>query len=540
MLLAHQPNPESTRIGDAASLVAMLGSSWAITEQGRQQVLALVTRSLQGKESLPLRAGRTATIRDGVAIIPVSGPLYSREDDFTRWCGITTYESILRDFNAALEDKSVKAIVFDVDSPGGLTAGCQELAAAVFAARGKKPIIAYVGGMCASAAYWVASAADRIIATPTALVGSIGCFTTLVDDSELMAKIGIKVYDVANDQSPFKVPDASKAADRDRVRAMVTQLAGVFIGAVAKHRGVSEDRVEAKFGRGDVLVAASALSVGMIDALGDFESLVTGLAKTPDAASGVESRAPRSPVAVTRPPKNSRSSSSVRAEQKGKRNMADLEKLKEHAEKIHDAAKGADDGESAAKAMAPHCKALHEEMGEHSPFYDDGDDDEDDKEAKSFVRSLGGVKALKGALAASDKIAGRVADLEKQVAQANAEKAQTELKALLDEATVDGRIAPADRAEMEKMHAEHGMPAVRACISRLPKKPQAAVEPATPPAAAPGASAPNSAQVQAAVASLTPAEMAMCKRRNQKPEEFAAYKAQYMAALKSQATQDKE
>jgi len=524
MLLPSIVSPEPhRRVIDAAAVSALLGSSWAITEQGRQQVIAAAVFALQARDPLPLNGTRRATVREGgVAVIPVSGVLFTKD----AWWG-SDYETILKDLTAALDNREVKAIVLDVDSIGGLVSGCHEASAAIFAARKKKPVVAYVGGSCASAAYWLTSAAERIVASPTALVGSIGCFATLVDDTEMLAKLGLKIFDVANDQSPHKILDPSKPADRDRARVIVTQQASVFIADVATGRGVSTDRVEARVGKGDQLVGIAAVEAGLADKIGDFESLIAELAATKPTNDGTAARAPALRVVKPTPPKKSKPTRAVtvRAERKPDMALPDLDKLKEHATSLHDAIHSESEAEAACEAAAPHMKALHAEMGDYSPFKKKDDDDDDDAEgaeAKALVRELGGVKAARGEIAAMKKMASRVTALEKQVTQATADKAAAELKAMLDEATVDGRIAPSDRAEMEKLHADAGM---RACLSRLPKKPQAAREIAGPTATAPTTEAP------AAPVRLSAEEAVIAKALGLKPEAFAQHKAHYNHAL---------
>lgn len=138
--------------------------------------------------------------------------------------------------------------------------------------------------------------------------------------------------------------------------------------------------------------------------------------------------------------------------------MPDMEKLKEHAKALHDAAH--DDEHEAAgpmcKAMAPHMKALHEEMGEDSPFYKkDGDGDDDDDDAKALVAELGGSpKAAAGALAALKEQAADAPALRKQNADLKARLDKIELKSMLDEAMVDGRISKAQRTGLESKDIE--------------------------------------------------------------------------------------
>lgn len=650
---------------DPAAIRALVGEPWAISDAGRHQLAALALQALQSKPLQPLQGTRQACVRDGVAVVPVCGPLTSKASFFSMLFGGSDYESIAQDLTVAMGNDDVRAVLLDVDSPGGLVAGAHDVSQLIRGFRGKgKSIYAFVGGTCASAAYWITSACDKIIVSPTALVGNIGAFSSLMDDSELMAKLGLKWYDIANDQSPNKLIDPAKPEDRARVKTWVTDQAAVFIGDVAAGRGRSSDEVEAKFGRGDLMVGATAQKAGLCDGIGDFESVLAGLAsESSSAGSSTVSRAqaparsplvPRgsAPKAAAVPfeggkviqgkwdasaaekrirawagvdgdkptaeawakyrkafawydGKNAESFGAyklphhdvqggklvvhqrgveaaagvvsgarggadipagdlpgVRAHLgkhyaewggtapwddkkaalaavkvktrasagKGKA-MADMDKLKEHAEALYAASKeDHEDGDAMCKALAPHMKAMHAEMGDNAPHLPakDADGDDDGDEAKAFIRELGGVKAARGVFAAMQKTGDLVESLRKENAQAKADKEAAEVKAMLDEAMADGRLnGAADRADAEKFHAEHGTKALTAFVARLPKK----AAPAREPSSAPSAGAPPAVQAAQAVATLTATELALAKRRGVKPEDFAAFKAQYMTAL---------
>ena len=129
---------------------------------------------------------------DGVAVIPVSGMLLNRFGQ--SWGNYATgYNFIRSQMNAALEDADVKMIMFDVNSYGGEVNGCFELSNDIFAARGSVPIIAVVDANCYSAAYAIASAADKIILTPSGGAGSIGVVAMHFSYQAAMEKSGIKV-----------------------------------------------------------------------------------------------------------------------------------------------------------------------------------------------------------------------------------------------------------------------------------------------------------------------------------------------------------
>src|SRR5678809_521246 len=162
-------------------------SPWAITQTGLELVISIASRSeffsevreqaLLAQDGKPLANARSVVNRDGVALIPVNGPLFRHATLMTNVSGASSYETILKDFQAACESPDVEAIVLDIDSPGGEVHGAGELSTAIYQARGQKPIVAYVGGQGASAAYWIASAADKVVADPSAVLGSIGVRT---------------------------------------------------------------------------------------------------------------------------------------------------------------------------------------------------------------------------------------------------------------------------------------------------------------------------------------------------------------------------
>lgn len=246
----------------------------AITEDG----WASVVEALQVRDGKPLQAARTAKVRDGVAIVPVNGPLSAKSNWMSDFFGSSTYEGIAKDVQHALDSEEVHSILLDIDSPGGSGWGCGELGKFIYAARSQKPIVAYVGGMMCSAAYWLGSAATEIVADPEAWVGSIGVRITMVDTSKMEESVGVKVYNIVSEQSPYKVADAAVESDRARVAATITDMAAVFVADVAQFRGVSSATVKAEFGKGDVLVGKAALKAGMVDRLGSFESTLASLA----------------------------------------------------------------------------------------------------------------------------------------------------------------------------------------------------------------------------------------------------------------------
>jgi protease-4 len=126
-----------------------------------------------------------------VAVISLTGKLMKQQASMG---GGTSTVQARRDIRAAASDPDIGAILLRIDSPGGTAAGTKELADEITAAKTKKPVWAYVEDMAASAAYWAASQASRIIANETALVGSIGTYGVVQDTSGMAAMEGVKVH----------------------------------------------------------------------------------------------------------------------------------------------------------------------------------------------------------------------------------------------------------------------------------------------------------------------------------------------------------
>jgi len=141
-------------------------------------------------------------------------------------------------------------------------------AACVRAADARKPTAAYVRDTAASAAYWIATAAGEVVAHPTARLGSIGVLGVAYDDTERLAKAGIRRKVIVSDQSPNKALDPFTDAGELALKREFNALADRFVAAVARHLGVPEPDVLTDFGGGDVLPAPEAVEVGMAHRLG--------------------------------------------------------------------------------------------------------------------------------------------------------------------------------------------------------------------------------------------------------------------------------
>lgn len=264
-----EPTPRAT----AFDLVA--SQPWAIQPDMLATIAAIARRENDAVEAVearlgrPLQNARKVSMRGAVAVIPVTGPVFRYANLFTEVSGATSLEVLAKEFTVAAEDPAVKHIVLNLDSPGGQAQGIAEFAHMVRSA--DKPVTAYVDGTAASAAYWIAAAADRIVMSKTAMVGSIGAVVSINPEKRDGA------VEIVSSQSPKKRPDVTTEAGRGQVQSLIDALAQVFIEDVAQYRGVSADDVIARFGGGDVFLASEAVARGMADEVGTFEGLIAGL-----------------------------------------------------------------------------------------------------------------------------------------------------------------------------------------------------------------------------------------------------------------------
>lgn len=259
-----------------SAIDAVVGQPWAIQPDWLEAIAAIAQRQFDAPPVVALqgrapRAGEPGLqITDGVAVIGIIGPIFPRANMMTENSGATSLAKVQAQFRAALADPGVSSIVFNIDSPGGAVTGIGDFAAEVAAARKAKPILAVAAGMCCSAAYWIASAASRIVVSRTAMVGSIG---VVVGASKQVAPDadGYITVDIVSSNAPGKRTDPTDSAGRAAIVAMLDAFEVEFIASVAANRGVSVETVKADFGKGGVLIGAAAVAAGMADRIATID-----------------------------------------------------------------------------------------------------------------------------------------------------------------------------------------------------------------------------------------------------------------------------
>ncbi len=223
---------------------------WLIQPEALQAMAAAARGVVDRGGFLPKQASENPllSVEDGIGVVAIEGPILRKPDLFARiFFGATGSEDIGAALREAGSRDDIKAVFLNIDSPGGTVAGTPELAAAVASLNKQKPVYAFSSGLMASAAYWVASQASAIYATPSAQVGSIGVVQAVIDNSAALDKAGIKVevFSVGKYKA-MGAPGTPLTDDqRELISSNLAEIAGEFHTAVlAKGRSIPAEAME--------------------------------------------------------------------------------------------------------------------------------------------------------------------------------------------------------------------------------------------------------------------------------------------------------
>jgi len=275
------------------NLAELVTSPWAIEPAKLCEILDIYATHLRGEkidiDAIEARLGRPLTneqreyvVRDdGVAVLSIEGVIAPKANLFTRISGGASAQMLTTQLESAIVDDRVRALVLAIDSPGGSVFGTPELAATVRELSSVKPIVAVSDGMMASGAYWVGSAADRVLVSgPTVMVGSIGVVATHTfapswRGSKVTEITAGKYKRIATENAPLT------EEGREYMQSQVDHMYAVFVDAVAGHRGVSTDQVLARMADGRVFVGQQAIDAGLVDGFGTVDAVAAQLAADP-------------------------------------------------------------------------------------------------------------------------------------------------------------------------------------------------------------------------------------------------------------------
>lgn len=295
-------------------LRAVYSAVWAIQPEKLEAIIGFLQMRAQGgsasadtiadiraaNEISAARAQKVSTAAAGsVAVLPLYGLITQRTSfagDFSGPGG-TSVQSFTQQFREAVNDPNVKAIVIDVDSPGGDVSGVDELATEIYNARKQKKVTAVSNCLMASAAYYLACSATEIVASPSSLTGSIGVYSAHEDYSQADEKAGVKVTLISAGKYKTEGNMYEPLSDdaRSAMQALVDSFYGKFVKAVARGRGVSQAAVREGFGQGRVLTAEDAVKFKLADRVATLDEVLSGYgvkAPGPAASAAVQVSVP--------------------------------------------------------------------------------------------------------------------------------------------------------------------------------------------------------------------------------------------------------
>lgn len=214
---------------------------------------------------------------NGTAIISVNGVLYEND-----------YKTISTQVEKAENDKDIKNIVLDINSPGGQVAGVFEACNTI--RNCSKPVASFTSTNMCSAAYAIGCSASNMYATKHSQIGSIGVMLEYADFSEIEKKMGIKTVIFKGKYSEKKNLDPESKEGKEKLQARIDKAEEFLHEHIASSRGISMQDVLDKFGHGEVFYAEDAKERGMVDALvDDFDECMSLLEDSTQQVGGEES-----------------------------------------------------------------------------------------------------------------------------------------------------------------------------------------------------------------------------------------------------------
>jgi signal peptide peptidase SppA len=268
---------------------AVVNQPWAIVPDKLALIVDLLRFYAAGnkfsaeevQERIGAAARPSARISGAVGVLPLYGVISHRQGLMSDTSGGTSVEGFTKQFRVMLADPQVGAIVLDVDSPGGAVDGVDELSAEIYRARGAKPIVAVANSLAASAAYWIATAADELVVTPSGEVGSVGVIAAHEDVSKFQESEGVKttLISAGKYKSEGNAYEPLTPEAKDYLQSRVDDYYNLFTATVARNRGVGVQAVRDGYGEGRVVGAKKAKADGMVDRIDTLDATIERLMK---------------------------------------------------------------------------------------------------------------------------------------------------------------------------------------------------------------------------------------------------------------------
>lgn len=295
---------------------------------------------------------------NGIAVMHIDGALGYRSNIWTALFGLDTYNSISAAFDKLLSDESVKGIVLSIHSPGGLISGVDDVAEKIFKARGSKSagIVAHSAGSMCSAAYWIASACEKVYASANAEIGSIGVLYRFSNDPE-----GKSVQTVRSNLSQSKALDPNTPRGMLAMEEELDAMASAFISKVAKFRGTDYDTVLENYGQGKVFIGENAVKAGLVDAVASLDDVIENMTKQQKEAEMAEKT---NPAAQTAAPEIDMNAVKASAAAEERQRILGIQQAFEGLALDEDCQKFISEGKTVAEAESFCFKATKKLLGE--------------------------------------------------------------------------------------------------------------------------------------------------------------------------------
>lgn len=212
--------------------------------------------------SLILTFTHKVPIGERVALIRVEGVIVDSKD-------------IIEELKEHSNDYSIKAIVLRIDSPGGAVVPAQEIYEEIKKIKSKKKVVVSMGSVAASGGYYISSPADKIIANPGTLTGSIGVIMEIPNFEGLMNKIGVKTEIIKSGRHKDMVSIFKSMAPEEKkiIQAVLDDVHDQFIKAVAEGRNMKIEDIK-KMADGRIFTGKNAKELGLVDELGNLEDAI--------------------------------------------------------------------------------------------------------------------------------------------------------------------------------------------------------------------------------------------------------------------------
>jgi len=253
---------------------------------------SMTTGGFQDKRYLEKYISGDASSNNKILLVPIKGVIMSGAGQAGFWGeSLDMVQSVAEVLEIAQKDNNIKAIILDVNSPGGSVTASDNIHKSLVRFKEKRPdviIVAYFGELAASGGYYVSMPAGRIVAHPTSITGSIGVIAKLLNIEGLFDKIGLKEIAVKSADKKDMLSSTRTMTEEERaiLQSMINEMYERFLGIVVAGRpNMSKEEIR-KLADGRVYTGEQALQKGLVDELGDKEDtyeITKKIAKISDA-----------------------------------------------------------------------------------------------------------------------------------------------------------------------------------------------------------------------------------------------------------------